>query len=376
MVKADAMEMALKTLKFDRFEKVYAAKLRMKVSERALATQLGTSIPNVKQRIKKARKGAAKKVLHQCRKNGKLDAERLRNLVTSTGIDGKLVDVTVKRLQAFTTTRSPGEDQIKEIDSFLARVFKSEQWTTSIAWRNKRHGLTEARKRIRERHEQRYTAGVTKKISWEEVGEGVLNETNKGSPTWTHWRTVMDRNIKDPERRSLLNMLGNEMELLYGRYRRAAERQDGKSGRFIVFGGEKRHARTVAEHCLMRDVHPVELLQYWDRNIGNFTDNRYPTLAFLKGAHAIEALAAKRQQKDAKPSDGNSYSNIQGLHPKFRRHLEEAGFRTQRYPDRMLLSIQFMASMRVRGKRFFIDSLDKRKMIEWAAKNWNEIFPS
>jgi hypothetical protein len=372
MVKADAVQIALKTLKFDRFEKVYAAKLRTRVSERTLASQLGTSVPNVKVRLSKARKGALKKVLHQCRKKGKLDADRVKSLARAAGTDVN-ADDHIEMMKTFLSARTPSENQTREVDEFLSRVFKSETWTNSIAWRDRKMGVRASRKRIRERHEKRYTAGVEKKISWEQVGEGVLNDTVKGSATWDHWRAVMARGPKDPERRSLLNMLGSEMELLYGRYRRGVERREGKVGTFVIFGGEKRHARTVAEHCVMRDVHPVELLKYWDENIGNFTDQRYPTLAFLKGAHAVEQLAGAKSTKEKAPKDGNSYSDIEGLHPKFRRRLEEAGYRTQLYSDRHLVSVQYMASLKHRGKSFFIDGADLRRMVMWAAKHWEEV---
>lgn len=374
MVKVDAVELALKTLKFDRFEKVYVAKLRMRVSEKTLATRLGTSIPNVRVRIVKARRGALKKVIHHCRSRGKLQPERMRGLVLAAGLQEKKTEKLFETFKAFLGTRWNSEEQIEEVDSFLTRVFKSEKWTDSIAWRNKKIGMRQAKSRIRERHEKRYSAGVTKKISWEEVGEGVLNDTQKGSATWEHWRSVMSRRANDTEKKSLLNMLGSEMELLYGRYRRARERKEGKAGRYHCFGSEKRQARQVAEHCLMRDVHPVELLQYWDDNISNFTDQRYPTLAFLKGAYAVDGFSSRK--KETKPQDGNSYSNVDDLHPRFRRILENAGFRTQRYPDRMLKSIQYMASLKRRGIRFYIDSKSDRKMIEWAADHWVEIFGS
>jgi hypothetical protein len=139
-----------------------------------------------------------------------------------------------------------------------------------------------------------------------------------------------------------------------------------------VYGGEKRYAKIVATNCVMRDIHPIELLKYWDDNVGHFTDQMYPTLAFLKGAYALETMAV-RKPKNAKAPDGNTHSQLEGLYPKFRIRLEEAGFATQKYPDRMLLSIQYMAVQKAKGHVFFIDDQNQRKMIEWAAK---EIFSS
>jgi hypothetical protein len=375
MVKADTAEIAFRVLKFERFEKVYAAKLRLRVSDKALALELGTSIPNVKIRLERARRTTIRKVLLTCRKSGVLDNQKLSSLVELAGIKGPSAKVALKVLGEIGTLKGntkPKPPLAKGVDAILSRLFKSPRWVESIAWRDKRTSLRGKRKRIRERHEKRYTAGVTKKISWEEIGEGVLNDVTKGSQTWNHWRDVISRSGNDAEKRSLVNMLGSEMELLYGRYRREKERESGKAGRYMVYGGEKRYAKIVATNCLMRDIHPVELLQYWDDNASHFTDQMYPTLAFLKGAYAIETIAT-RKPKDAKPKDGNTHSDLEGLYPKFRRLLEDAGFATQRYPDRMLLSIQYMAVQKAKGHNFFIDDKDKRKMIEWAAK---EIFSS
>lgn len=370
MVAADEMELALRVLKFDRMEKVYVAKLRTKVSDHLLARQLGTTIKEFRKDLLKARRGAARKVLYRCKKGAKIDASRFQALHLASGANKDLA----KEFRLYVPKRGNlDERETSVLDSFLRGVFMSELWAKSFSWTDhKKNGKSHAR-RIRARHQMRYTAGQLTQISWEEVGEGVLNDTPKGSPTWQHWRNVIQRNANDREKKSLLVMLGQEMELLYGRYRRSLERIGGRTGDFAIYGGEKRHARQVAEHCLMRDVHPVDLLKYWNERIGNFTDLRYPTLAFLKSSTAIENVASVGLKPNGKPKDGNSYSNLKGLDPKFRGKLEAAGFATQKYADRMLTTIQFMAIQRAKGHTFFVDDRDQRKMIEWAAK---EIFSS
>jgi hypothetical protein len=370
MVTADEMELALRALKFDRMEKVYVAKLRTKVSDHLLARQLGTTVKEFRKSLLKARRGAARKVLYRCKKGSRIDADRFQALHLASGANKDLA----KEFRLYVPKRGNlDEREASVLDSFLRGVFMSELWAKSFSWTDhKKNGKAHAR-RIRARHQTRYTAGQLTQISWEEVGEGVLNDTPKGSPTWQHWRSVIQRNANDREKKSLVNMLGHEMELLYGRYRRSLERMGGRTGTFTIYGGEKRHARQVAEHCLMRDVHPVDLLKYWNDRIGDFTDLKYPTLAFLKSSTSIEEVASASLKNGAKPKDGNSYSNLNGLDPTFRRRLEAAGFPTQKYADRMLTSIQFMAIQKAKGHTFFIDEPDQRKMIAWAAK---EIFSS
>lgn len=370
MVAADEMERALRVLKFDRMEKVYVAKLRTHVSDHLLARQLGTTIKELRASILKARRGAARKVLYRCKKGNKVDLKKFESLKIASSASEKVAAA----FRQYVPKRGKLTDiEAAVLDSFLRGVFMSELWAASFSWTaHKKNGKAHAR-RIRARHQTRYTAGQLTQISWEEVGEGVLNDTPKGSPTWQHWRSVIQRNANDREKKSLVNMLGHEMELLYGRYRRSLERIGGRTGNFAIYGGEKRHARQVAEHCLMRDVHPVDLLKYWNDRIGDFTDLKYPTLAFLKSSTSIEEVASASLKGNGKPKDGNSYSNLKGLDPKFRARLEAAGFPTQKYADRMLTSIQFMAIQKAKGHSFFIDDPDMRKMIAWAAK---EIFSS
>src|SRR5262245_16777521 len=364
MVKADGMEHALRVLGFTRFEKVYAAKLRMGVSDRALAKQLGSSVDALRLQLVKARRGAARKVLYRCRRGNKMDEDRFKSLANMATTSSKLARAF---REAVPQRGKLSEEQEGVLDRFLMALFKSAQWARTLVWRGAHAAVKQHTRRIRLRHQERYTAGHIQKISWEEVGEGVLNDTSKGSPVWEHWRSVLQRNGNDREKKSLLAMLGSEMELLYSRYRHSLERIDGRTPTYRMFSGEKRHARQVVENCLQRDIHPVELLRYWDGQISSFVDMRYPTLAFLKGSVAIERLAARKEEK-VKPKDGNSYSNLNGLHPKFRSQLEEAGFPTQAYPDRMLLSIQYMAVQRARGHKFFVDNEQQRKMIYWSAR--------
>jgi hypothetical protein len=204
-------------------------------------------------------------------------------------------------------------------------------------------------------------------IDWTQVASGFLDGVEVTSSEWKHMQEVFSRNGNDRERRNLVRKLGQEMIALYTRYRRAEERRAGRVARYAALQGEEKYAQRVIENCVIRGVHPVQFLEHWDANVGKFTSMSFPTLVFLKSPSAVDQVASS-VVKRKKPKDNNSFSDMTSLDPKLRKKLEAAGFQTQEYNDRYLLTIQHMAIQLAGGKRFFIAKGRVKDMVQWAAK--------
>lgn len=208
------------------------------------------------------------------------------------------------------------------------------------------------------------------------------------SPLRDHLLAVIDRSERDPARRKLMAKIGTEFGRIYTRYRRTAERALGKAP--SVYGyeipeREKAYAAEAAMWCIVKGVTPRELLQYWHTHIRTFADKRMkvPPLGLLKAPGIVDQVACASLSDDPVeqggteghssasspvPAGKNSFSDERDLDRKLRRGLERAGYDTQDYSDRYLLTVQKIAISIAKGQRIFVANKIK-PMAKWAAEN-------
>ena len=199
-------------------------------------------------------------------------------------------------------------------------------------------------------------------------------------PRRTQFVNILARNPRDKHRTMLAKKIGAEFSRIYERYRRDAERRNGKS--FSMYGvpeADRRHCEEAGINCLLAGVTPRQLLEYWDSRVADFTDGnlRIPSLTFLKSASNIDrvltsSLGQQRErasvERKLKAVDRNTFSGVGGLDARLRPALERHGFPTQAYNDRYLLSIQHNAIAIAKGKHIMLPDGRVRDMAMWAAK--------
>lgn len=251
----------------------------------------------------------------------------------------------------------------------------------------------EVRKRtsgIRKRHLARYAGRDLKQINWTEVEDGFLAGIKTDSKEWKHLFDVVSRTGNDREQRQLLKKLGREFGKMYEHYRRFAERSAGRiptsakgdeNGFYKIIPEEIPYCKKIARFCILRGVHPTQLLEHWHVHVKNFTGMEFPSLSFLAHIQRVDEVAlsrgssggSKRSERPlsgaATPRHGNSYTDLTRLDPKLRPALESAGFPTQKHNDHFLLTVQYMAVQLAKGKKFFIPPGDEKRMAKWAAEN-------
>lgn len=245
--------------------------------------------------------------------------------------------------------------------------------------------LRELRKDIRV-HKALVTGADPSKINWGDVdkhGAPVVS-FDPGAPERARHIELLNRNPRDKERKRLVSKIGTEFSRIYTRYRRDAERRQRGSSTYEIPDREQKYASAAGIWCLLKGVTPRQVLEYWDSRIGNFADGSMSIvpLSFLSGPANIDKVACtimsrrpgerltKPQPISApKPAGGNSYADSGGLDPMLRRRLEAAGFATQTYNDRYMLSIQHSALSLASGKRVFLAEGKMKSMVLWAAEN-------
>ncbi len=254
----------------------------------------------------------------------------------------------------------------------------------------------EVRKRasgIRKRHLARYAGRDLKQINWTEVEDGFLAGIKTDSQEWKHLYDVISRTGNDREQRQLLKKLGREFGKMYEHYRRFAERAAGKIPKterddgdgsyfYKVIAEDIPYCKKIARFCILRNVHPTQLLEYWHSHVKNFTGMEFPSLGFLGHIQRVDEVAlshgssrvAKRSERpgsvSATPRHGNSYADLSRLDPKLRPALESAGFPTEKHNDYFLLTVQYMAMQLAKGKKFFLPPGSERDMAKWLASNF------
>jgi hypothetical protein len=86
----------------------------------------------------------------------------------------------------------------------------------------------------------------------------------------------------------------------------------------------------------------------------------------------VLALDAKRKHHEeptpAAKIAGHSFDDLDGLDPRLRPGLTEAGFPVHEFSDRYLLTVASAAKAKARGTVMFVSS-KLAPMVDWAAKN-------
>lgn len=201
--------------------------------------------------------------------------------------------------------------------------------------------------------------------------------------------TVLARKPRDSERKRLVAKIATEFGRIYTRYRRQAERRHRAYSEYDydVLPEERKYSADAGVFCIQKSVTPRQVLEYWDANIKHFADGSMflPPLSFLRWPANIDRVACsvlskgrgKRKggqsrhtpEPTAKPTGGNSFSEIEGLDVRLRPALNEAGFETMAYNDRYLLGIQYNALAIASGERIFMGESRAKRMAVWAAEN-------
>lgn len=193
---------------------------------------------------------------------------------------------------------------------------------------------------------------------------------------------IISRHKRDATRKRVLDKIGIEFGRIYVRYRRQAE--NSLHLRASIFSyeipeTERQYAIDAGIQCLVKGVTPRRLLEYWHKNIRTFANRgmSIPPLALLKSPGMVDQVAcAAPVVKSAFEEDSpkkkievrTSFGDTSRLDERLRRGLNRAGFDTQDYSDRYLLTVQQLAVAVSGGTEVFIPS-KIQKMVDWAAKN-------
>jgi hypothetical protein len=188
----------------------------------------------------------------------------------------------------------------------------------------------------------------------------------------------------DAYRRHMIHKLGVEFSRIYMRYRRDAERRLTKKSYSIyeVQGKEHKLCEQAAVLCIYKGVTPRQVLEFWDTNIRNYTNNSLliPPLSLLASASSIDRVAtsaigtpARRVKPTAerpiRATDRNTFSGTDGLDIRLRPGLTRVQFDTTMFNDRYLLTIQHNAIAIAKGRSIFMSEGRVRDMVMWAVKN-------
>lgn len=202
-------------------------------------------------------------------------------------------------------------------------------------------------------------------------------------------RTVLARKPRDPERAALVKRLETEFCRLYTRYRRAAERANGRPVvTYEVTQKERKYAQAAGVLCVQRGVTPRQLMEFWHANIKHFkraSNMQVPSLSFLSSVANVDTVAcglvldetapggsrigSNAEGDGVRPREGNSFSDTARLDARLRPGLEGAGFSTRQLNDRYLLTVQKNAQGIATGRDIFIGKGPLRDMSLWAARN-------
>jgi hypothetical protein len=224
---------------------------------------------------------------------------------------------------------------------------------------SRRVANAKSRTRLRRRH---------CRIDWsdlDQTGRPVLS-FESDDPKRPALLKVLERDARDRTRQACVRKLGVEFSRIYERYRAACNRRDGRLGSVFrsALASEKhrQYCEEIAILCVELAVTPRALLEYWDKNIKDFTDGQVtiPPLAFLKSASAVDRVACSalgslgksdegRERAKKNTSDRNPYADLSRFDSRLRHMLESVGFDTTRYNDRYLLSVQHNALAVARG---------------------------
>lgn len=255
----------------------------------------------------------------------------------------------------------------------------------TVRARNKAERNTERERRKLRAVAQGRTSGQMDWGKLDQLGKPVVS-FDPGHPAREKLVEILQRPARDRTRREVVAKVGTEFSRIYERYRREAERARGAAyASYSMESSERKHCEEAGAMCILRGVTPRQLLEYWHANIKQFTDGSLviPPLTFLKSANNIDRVAtsaigttARTPKPDnfdppsrIRATDRNTFSGPNGLDVRLRPALERAGFDTQMYNDRYLLSIQHNAISLAQSKHIFLAEGKVERMSRWAARH-------
>jgi hypothetical protein len=187
---------------------------------------------------------------------------------------------------------------------------------------------------------------------------------------------IFDRSNRSIERQELLRKFGSEFGRIYSRYRRMLQKQANTQPTYTIFARESKYCAPIAELCIRKGITPRQLLSYWHNHIKDFSDSKMaiPPLSFLSSPANVDTVACsdlkalEPREKAKRMSPGaNSFSDMELYDDRVRQTLRKAGYETNDYSDRDLMSIQFAARAIAQGIDMFVDD-EIRPMAEHLAK--------
>lgn len=217
----------------------------------------------------------------------------------------------------------------------------------------------------------------------DQLGNPVIS-FDPNSPERAELLEIIGRHKKDKTRKRVLDKIGAEFGRIYVRYRRQAESASKvRAGVFAyeVPDTERQYAVDAGIQCLIKGVTPRRLLEYWHKNIKTFANRGLiiPPLSMLKSPGMVDQVACSAPveiksafEEDDEPKRKDeirtSFGDTSRLDERLRRGLDRAGFDTQDYSDRYLLTVQQLAKSVGGGTEVFIPS-KLRPMVSWAVDN-------
>jgi hypothetical protein len=248
-----------------------------------------------------------------------------------------------------------------------------------------RDDLRERTKTMRKNHVEARTRGEQKRAlrvvdnsDTDKNGSHIVS-FDPNHPRRARILEILDQHPQSKKRKALLKKLSSSFSRVYERYRRGIQRGNGGIGSFMVVGKrEEQYCEEAAIQCIAKGVTPSQLIEYWDAHIKDFAngDMRIPPLSFLKNAFAVDQAACSLHEPKSRvratgtklrQMDRNRFSD--GLDRRLRPALEEAGFATQEYPDRYLITIQHVAMALAEGRKVLLPDSKVSPLIRWAAQN-------
>ncbi|KKM90917.1 hypothetical protein LCGC14_1233700 [marine sediment metagenome] len=179
---------------------------------------------------------------------------------------------------------------------------------------------------------------------------------------------------RDPDRRRMVRRLGEEFRRIYTKYRRRFQPN------YSCFPSQYKFAERAATLCVMHEVRPAKLIGYWAEHVGDFTEMKYPSLAFLSSPGNVDQVACMRAPADGggpvtaragKASEvdaAHDFADTDKLDPRLRPGLVEAGFDLSGIDDRYLLTVQGAAQAIAGGFPLFVAG-NMRPWADWAAEH-------
>lgn len=246
----------------------------------------------------------------------------------------------------------------------------------------------QSRDSARARKLQRKTRSVVKRsatsrpLDWSQLDQqgNPSISFDPGNPLRSKILVALGRSPHDRLRRALVGKLGKEFGRIYERYRKDVERRQRGISSYQLTSGERKACEAAGVLCIQRGVTPRQVLEYWHKNIGQFTDGSLviPPLSILKSPAAIDRVSvssmanprtAGRERPTVQPKlERNPYATA-GLDVRLRPALERAGYPMNKYNDRFLLSIQHNAIALASGKKVFLAEGAMKDMVSWAASH-------